>query len=161
MTYVLHTLGFLLLAIGQDNGKPMLFGAALFVPAATLVSFVRIRSSGMDISTRLHLFWVYGLFSMICLIVLTGFRNDDTFLQVSLEHLVDMYLTGLGECHPCQRHQFCACMSTLLQVFQGCQRPASSICASDQNEVALGSGQEAERGPYSAMRWLFDFDFAE
>jgi hypothetical protein len=143
MTYVLHTLGFLLLAIGQDNGRPMLFGAALLVPTALLVSFIRIRTSGMDISTRLHLLWVYGLFSIICLIVLTGFRNDDTFLQVCLEHLVDMCLTELGERHPYRRHQPCACMSTFLQVFQGCQRPATSICASDQDEVDLGSGQEA------------------
>lgn len=45
MTYVLHIPGFLLLAIGQDNGKPMLFGAALLVPAALLVAFIRIRST--------------------------------------------------------------------------------------------------------------------
>ena len=83
MTYVLHTFGFLLLAIGQDNGKPMLFGAALLVPVAVLVSFARIRASGIDIPPRLHFLWIYSLVSIIGLIVLFGFRRNDTFLQVS------------------------------------------------------------------------------
>jgi len=84
ITYVIHISGFLLLVLGQDNGKPMLFGSSLLVPSAMTASFVHIksRSNGFNTSRRSNLFWIYGLLSICGLIILTGIRNDDKFLQV-------------------------------------------------------------------------------
>lgn len=83
VTVVLHIPGFVLLALDQDSGRNILFGASLIIPTSLLVAFVQIWCSKFDKGLRPIVIGVYSLLNICGLVCLTTIRDTDKFLQVS------------------------------------------------------------------------------
>lgn len=83
VTVVLHIPGFVLLALDQDSGRNILFGASLLVPTSLLVAFVQTWCSKFDKGLRPIVIGVYSLLNICGLVCLTAIRDADKFLQVS------------------------------------------------------------------------------
>lgn len=85
ITFLLHTLGFVLLVLGYNNGKTLLFGASILLPFSQSAAYVYIVYDGWSYDPKTIAVGIGNFLTVCALVPLTSIENTDNFLQVSDE----------------------------------------------------------------------------